>query len=133
MQYRGAKYIDTSRIDCEIHHPDHGWIPYTLDPSDVDTTVDNQALLLSMRVSGNVAAYQPPSEEERRQKAAEKVRQQRESKLVMEVDPIAGNTLRWASLSQEQQEAWAEYRNNLLDITNQTNFPYEITWPTPPQ
>ena len=31
--YRNAKYIDTTRIDCEIEHPDYGWIPYTLDPA----------------------------------------------------------------------------------------------------
>ena len=29
--------------------------------------------------------------------------------------------------------AWATYRQELRDITNQTVYPAEIVWPTPPQ
>jgi len=36
---------DNLRMDLEINHPTHGWIPYTVDPSDTDTTVDNAAIL----------------------------------------------------------------------------------------
>jgi len=29
--------------------------------------------------------------------------------------------------------AWANYRQGLRDITSQTGFPWEITWPTQPE
>lgn len=35
-------------------------------------------------------------------------------------------------LSTEQQQAWATYRQSLRDITAQSGYPFEITWPTPP-
>jgi len=31
------------------------------------------------------------------------------------------------------REAWAIYRQALRDITKQTNYPYNIVWPQPPQ
>jgi transglutaminase-like putative cysteine protease len=38
MQIRNPIYSasDNSRIDCEIEHPVHGWIPFTADPNDVE-------------------------------------------------------------------------------------------------
>jgi len=64
MDYRNAKYIDETRIDCEIDHPKFGWIPYTLDPSDTDMTVNNVALLAAMNAAGDVAEYVAPPEPE---------------------------------------------------------------------
>ena len=45
-EYRNAKSLsaDNSILDLEINHPDYGWIPYTLNMSDEDTTVDNDKL-----------------------------------------------------------------------------------------
>lgn len=63
MKYRNAKYIDARRIDCEIDHPVFGWAPYTLDPSDTDMTIDNDALLAAMNEAGDVAAYVAPDPE----------------------------------------------------------------------
>jgi len=64
MNYRNAHYIDETRIDCQIHSPVHGWIPYTLDPADTDMTTDNAALLLEMKNAGDVVAYTPPTQNE---------------------------------------------------------------------
>jgi hypothetical protein len=64
MKYRNAKYIDETRIECEIEHPLHGWIPYGLDPTDLDKTVDNAELLLAMKQAGDVIPYTPPTPEE---------------------------------------------------------------------
>ena len=44
MQFRNAQSLGDGRFDCEIEHPVHGWIPYTLDPADTDKTVDNASL-----------------------------------------------------------------------------------------
>ena len=132
MNYRNAKYIDSTRIDCEIEHPEFGWIPYTLDPADTDMTVDNNVLLAAMASAGDVAAYVPPTQAELDEAAAQAVRGERDMKLSTEVDPIAGNALRWAALSAEEQAAWAVYRQALLDVPEQAGFPHDVAWPVKP-
>jgi hypothetical protein len=54
-------------------------------------------------------------------------------RLATEVDPIAGNALRWAGLSDEQRQAWADYRQALLDVPQQSGFPHNVTWPSKPE
>ena len=132
MNYRNAKYIDDTRIDCEIEHPEFGWIPYTLDPADTDTTIDNNDLLAGMASAGDVAAYVPPTQAELDEAAAQAIRATRDMKLATEVDPIAGNALRWASLNAATQAAWAAYRQALLDVPQQAGFPDNVVWPTKP-
>ncbi len=60
------------------------------------------------------------------------VRQKREIILTTEVDPIVSNPLRWADMTTEQQNAWSQYRTDLLNITDQAGFPHSVTWPTKP-
>jgi len=36
MQIREAKYNANGTIDCEIEHPDFGWIPFTASAVDVE-------------------------------------------------------------------------------------------------
>ena len=132
MNYRNAQYIDDNGwIDCEIEHPDFGWIPYTLDPADTDMTVNNDDLLAAMNAAGDVAAYVPPTQEELDATLSEELRRERDG-LLAEVDAIAGNALRWATLSAEQQAAWAEYRQALLDVPQQAGFPNDVVWPVKP-
>jgi hypothetical protein len=52
--------------------------------------------------------------------------------LLLELDTIVNNPLRWASFTQEQQEALAAYRQELLDVPQQETFPDNIVWPTKP-
>lgn len=133
MNYRNAKYInEIGWIDCEIEHPQFGWIPYTLDPADTDMTINNDELLSAMAEKGDVAAYVPPTQAELDAQAAEVVRAERNMKLATEVDPIAGNALRWAALTADQQQAWADYRQALLDVPSQSGFPHDVVWPTKP-
>ena len=132
MQYRNAQYIDDTRIDCQIEHPVHGWIPYTLDPADTDMTVNNDELLAAMAEAGDVAAYVPPTQAELDAAKAQAVRDERDHRLLLEVDAIAGNALRWAALDAETQASWAAYRQALLDVPQQAGFPHEVTWPTKP-
>ena len=134
MNYRNAKYInDIGWIDCEIDHPEYGWIPYTLNPDDTDMTIDNNVLLAAMVANNDVAAYVPPSQEELDEMAAGEVRYVRNVKLYTEVDPIAGNALRWAALTEGQRQAWSDYRQALLDVPQQAGFPHEVVWPTKPE
>ncbi|MFM9269981.1 hypothetical protein ACJ7V3_06930 [Halomonas elongata] len=37
MDYRNAQYLNDGGIDCEINHPELGWIPTTLREDDPDT------------------------------------------------------------------------------------------------
>ena len=62
----------------------------------------------------------------------EQVRASRDMKLATEVDPIAGNALRWAALDADTQAAWAAYRQALLDVPAQAGFPHNVTWPEVP-
>jgi hypothetical protein len=61
------------------------------------------------------------------------VRSERDQRLSNEVDPIASNGLRWASLTPEKQQEWATYRQQLLDVSLQAGFPQNVTWPVKPQ
>lgn len=60
------------------------------------------------------------------------IREERDMKLETEVDPIVSNPLRWSSMTTEQQNAWSQYRTDLLNITEQEGFPETVTWPTKP-
>jgi hypothetical protein len=60
------------------------------------------------------------------------MQQTRNSILFNEVDPIVSNPLRWSDLSQEQQQAWTNYRKELLDLPQQEGFPHEVQWPERP-
>lgn len=77
----------------------------------------------------NTVAYSQSMADE---KMAGAVRMKRNALLSAEVDPIASNTLRWAALTAEQQQAWADYRQALLDVPQQEGFPYSVEWPTKP-
>ena len=132
MHYRNAKYIDTTRINCEIEHPVHGWIPYTLDPADTDMTVNNDDMFAAMVENGDVATYVPPTQAELDVEAVKRVRAERDARVLEEVDPIVSNALRWAALDADTQAAWAAYRQALLDIPSQAGFPTDVTWPTKP-
>lgn len=59
------------------------------------------------------------------------VREQRLFLLRTEVDAI--NAMRWETLSEENKEKWRTYRQELLDITDQTGFPWNIVWPKKPE
>ena len=121
---------DNLRMDVEINHPDHGWIPYSLDPDDTDNHINNGEVLAL--IGANFTAYVPPTQAELDEAAAQAVRAERDMKLATEVDPIASNALRWASLDADTQAAWAAYRQALLDVPAQAGFPHNVTWPEVP-
>ena len=132
MNYRSAKYINNNGwIDCEIQHPDFGWIPYTLNPADTDMTVNNDDLLAAMAKAGDVAAYVPPTQAELDEALSAQLRMDRDA-LLSKVDAIAGNALRWSALDDKVQAAWAAYRQALLDIPQQSGFPINVNWPVKP-
>lgn len=132
-EVRNARSLNSSNtcMDVEINHPKYGWIPYSLNPEDTDMTVDNEAVMAL--IGANFEAYVPPTQEQLDAEAAAAVRGRRDMHLVTEVDPLVSNPLRWADLTTEQQNAWSQYRTDLLNITDQDGFPHNVTWPTKPE
>lgn len=129
-EVRNAVYItDQGHIDCEINHPDYGWIPYTIAPDDEDMTIDNTQLIKLIDAQGGPA---PLTEEMRYKRHAGFVRMIRNGLLQEHVDPIASNALRWQELDEQQKAALSSYRQSLLDVTEQEGFPYTIKWPDAP-
>ena len=64
MNYRNAKHLNGNRIDCEIEHPDYGWIPFTCDPTDTGAAFDVVALYDAMNADPTTSAYVPPTQVE---------------------------------------------------------------------
>ena len=130
---RNARSVNAENtiFDVEIKHPDYGWIPYTLDPSDTDETINNDDL--RSLIGSNFAAYVAPTQDELDDVAGGEVRGGRDYKLVTEVDPLVSNHLRWNDLTDAQRAAWTQYRTDLLNLPQQAGFPHDVTWPTKPE
>ena len=130
-QVRNAASLQSDNLlmDVEINHPEHGWIPYTVDPADTDTTIDNTAVMAL--IGSNFAAYVAPTQAELDAALASEVRADRDGRLA-EVDAIAGNALRWADLTSAEQAEWSTYRQALLDVPQQAGFPDNVAWSTKP-
>ena len=120
---------DNLRMNVEINHPDYGWIPYTVDPDDTDTTTDNDAIMAS--IGSNFTAYIAPTQEELDAALADEVRSDRDYRILT-VDQMVSNPLRWADLTADKQTEWTTYRTALLAVPQQAGFPNTITWPTKP-
>ena len=121
---------DNTRMDVDINHPDYGWIPYTLDPSDTDMTINNDEVMAL--IGTNFAAYVAPTQAELDAEAAANIRAERDNILDTVVDPLVSNPLRWADLTSDKQAEWSQYRTDLLNVPQQAGFPNSITWPTEP-
>jgi hypothetical protein len=119
-------------------HPSRGYWQTLSDPSD-DTRatypegtieVAVQPSPLHKMVDGSWVA---PTQSEIDTAVAETERARRNRLLLRVVDPVASNALRWAALSDEQRQAWAGYRQALLDVPQQSGFPHNVTWPSKPE
>lgn len=82
-------------------------------------------LLDGVIVDRDLPEQSPPTSDE--------VRSMRNNKLQSEVDPVAGNALRWADLTSDEQTAWSTYRTSLLGVPQQEGFPTTVAWPTKPE
>jgi len=131
-QVRKARSLnsDNTRMDVEINHPTYGWIPYTLDPSDTDTTVDNDAVM--SLIGTDFTSYVAPTQADLDAGTALQIRSDRDYKLLTEVDPLVSNPLRWSELTSDKKTEWSQYRTDLLNLPQQSGFPNTITWPVKP-
>ena len=106
--------------------PDSG----SFDTPYIELTYDEwqEALSTRCRVIDGVHTNVPYTTEEEAQKKWGMVRMERDNLLgksdwvVLPHSPITGSKL----------DEWIEYRQDLRDVTNQSN-PFEISWPTQPE
>jgi hypothetical protein len=74
----------------------------------------------------------PPTSEETIAKQAAIARAERQLAFEHFVDPFVTNSLRWNSMTDAQRQTITDYRQQLLDISEQSGWPHTIEWPTPP-
>lgn len=118
---------ENTQFELEINHPEHGWIPYHLSPDDDDNTINNDDLITLIGTN-----FTSMSQEDKDARLSNILRLDRNFLLREEVDPVITNPLRWAELTTEQQNAWSQYRTDLLNVPQQEGFPNNVTWPTKP-
>ncbi len=118
---------DHTLIDCEVTFETIGTAPFTATPNDTEEHGRDIYARAAAGEFGVIAEWTPPTTEQLTANA----RGQRDN-LLSEIDNIVGNPLRWASFSETQQQAWADYRQALLDVPQQAGFPNTIDWPTKP-
>lgn len=106
----------------EVMHPEHGWIPFnaTGNGGGLSSLMYN---LAHMGAFGDFVEEDPLTEEE----LAGFARAERDG-LLLELDAFVASPLRWASLTQVQQDELSAYRIALLDVPQQEEFPSNITW-----
>jgi len=119
---------DGLAIDLIIAHPDLGEIPFTARADDAEPLGQNLYQRAMNDEFGLVADYDGPSADEM---LADQVRTQRNA-LLAQLDALVMNPLRWSAFSLSQQEAIGDYRQALLDVPQQANFPFDVVWPEVP-
>ncbi len=122
-----SKNTENTRFYVEINHPEQGWIPYTLNPEDTDMTINNDDLI--KLIGSNFSAF---SQSDADAETAVIVRVRRDALLEGQVDRMVSNPLRWATLTTTQQNAWTQYRTDLLNVPQQDGFPNSVIWPSMP-
>jgi hypothetical protein len=61
MEIRNIQFNAFGTIDCEIDHPEYGWIPFTASPDDVE---EHGRLIYDAALAASPTPYVPPSPEE---------------------------------------------------------------------
>lgn len=59
MDYRNPKFTASGAINCEIEHPNHGWIPFTASPDDVEQ--HGRDIYNRIIAGGGIEPYAPPA------------------------------------------------------------------------
>jgi hypothetical protein len=107
MENRNPIFIEDGRINCEIEHPQYGWIPFTCDPNDVEPLGRELFSKLKGSAAPYVAPPPPPTQAEQEAK--------RQSAYTAEADPLF---FRWQAGEATEAE-WLAKREEI-----RTRFPY---------
>jgi hypothetical protein len=127
LQLRNPRFLEDGRIDCEIVHPDRGWIPFTADPADPEP--HGRSVHVALLLQGNIAPPLPPPPPDPDLLAAA-LRARRTAHLAATDWTQLPDAQ--ASMSPDQRSAWTLYRQALRDLPQQEGFPQAPHWPDPP-
>ena len=122
MNYKNPRYNQHGTIDCEVNHPQFGWVPFTASPDDPEKHGRELWEILS---TGEVAPYTPPPPPTDEEVAADVIAIR--DALLIDTD--------WTQLPdvpEETRALWADYRQALRDVPQQDGFPHDINWPEKP-
>lgn len=128
LDVKNPEYVshDGSLINLEVLFESVGYpVLFTASPNDLEA---HGRLLYSEATEGSygpIKAYSGPSEEDLNASA---VRKERDA-LLTQMDRVVSNPLRWAGLTQNEKDAYATYRQALLDVPQQDGFPLNVEWP----
>lgn len=131
MNYRNAVYNKNGHIDCEIEHPQYGWIPFTCNPDDKGAAFDTKELFDRMVKFGKVKQYVPPTQAELDSEQMELIRIQRD-KLLKESDILVLPD-RWEVYTDAKRKAISDYRQVLRDLPDKVTDPFNVVWPVKPE
>ena len=125
-------FTGTEIVEGFFNDEDHAVIP----EGAVEITVEERDAALEEQARGKILCVEngkivPRMYTELAWASAAAVRATRDSLLVKHVDRF--NAIRFESLNGAKQKAWVEYRQALLNVPQQEGFPFDITWPTPPE
>lgn len=106
-------------FDCEIFHPQHGYIPFTANANDSEQHGRDIYALIESGEAGEIAPPPAPSSEQ------EVFEQEREFRL-SEAHNYANQPLKYGALSEQQKTELQSYFNSLnaLELGD--------AWPTKP-
>ena len=116
MKNRNPIFIEDGRINCEIEHPQYGWIPFTADPNDVEpigAQVFNAAKATAAPYVAPPPPPPPPPPTQAEQEAEQEAK--RQSAYTAEADPLF---FKWQAGEATEAE-WLAKREEI-----RTRFPY---------
>lgn len=135
IKISNAKYArqDQSMIDCivvfeELKDRFPNGLPFTASLNDIEPHTAIIFNKIKAGEAGEIAPWEPPSNEE----IAILVRSRRDD-LLIQLDQIVMNPIRYNSFSDVYKQALANYRQQLLDVPQQEGFPNVVTFPEMPQ
>ena len=119
---------EKTQINCEVDFDAlvEDFVPFTADPNDKFNASSKEIFDRCVAGDfGNVADYSPPAPPTS-EKLAEMIRAERNNRLA---------STDWTQLPdvpQSTKNVWSAYRQELRDITLQSDFPQNVVWPQPP-
>jgi hypothetical protein len=123
MEYRNAEFLENGKIDCEINHPQYGWIPFTASPTDAaQHGRDLHALITSRGDAQPVNQARALAEKQARTDLSLEG-------MLKEVNRVASNALEWEELTEAEKNAYRQYRREIIALKGKGHTPETLVKP----
>lgn len=137
MRHDNLIYVLLKKFPAAVHGKDF-WVGHPIDrgtgkQSGAPFIMDWRLEDVPMPTSEDIAnLWRQYGEDALAHEFSTNARAQRDA-LLLELDTIVSNPLRFGGLDKTQQTALTEYRQALLDVPQQAGFPHTIDWPKKPE